>query len=368
MEASEVFANVRPFTGLPEVQQQEAPAVLAEATAQREIAEVQAAMIIAKRFPRNQAKATDRIMVACQRPTLAEGALYTYARGGTDITGPSIRLAEAIAQQWGNLQFGIRELEQRLGESTVEAYAWDLETNTRQTKTFQVKHIRRTRAKGNYALEDPRDIYEMVANQGARRLRACILGVIPGDVVEAAVNQCEDTLKAKADISPDAVKKMVEVFSPYGVSKEMIETRIQRKIDSITPAQIISLRKVYNSLKDGMSTASDWFEAIPEPDITCDKKKSCPKPKTTAPDHAGGAQSPTPEQSNTGSEVKPTSDPSIGPRGIRTVQIDVIMEHINRTGYELPILLQDFEVTELTELTDEAGSKAIEFLAKQPSV
>jgi hypothetical protein len=294
MEVSEVFKSIEPFTGLPEITQ-EAPAVLADAVAQREIAEIQAAMTIAKRFPRNQAKALDRILVACQRPTLAEGALYSYARGGTDITGPSIRLAEAIAQQWGNLQFGIRELDQRAGESTVEAFAWDLETNTRQTKTFQVKHRRHTR-QGGYDLKDPRDIYEAVANQGARRLRACILGVIPGDVVEAAQNQCEATLKAKADISPEAVKKMVEVFTPYGVTQEMIEARIQRKLDSITPAQIISLRKVYNSLKDGMSKPGDWFETpiipagTPEPD-----KKPIGRPRSIPPPEPATTPAPTPE-------------------------------------------------------------------------
>lgn len=265
MEASDVFKEVQPFTGLPQVADHE-PSVLGDATAQREIAEVQAAMAIAKRFPRNQMKALDRILTACQRPSLAEVALYSYARGGTDITGPSIRLAEAFAQQWGNIDFGIRELDQRLGESTVQAYAWDLETNTRQTKTFQVKHRRHTK-KGGYNLEDPRDIYEMVANQGARRVRACILGIIPGDVVEAAVAQCEATLKAKADISPEAVKKMVQAFASYGVTQAQIETRIQRKLDSITPAQIISLRKVYNSLKDGMSKAGDWFdESMPAPE------------------------------------------------------------------------------------------------------
>jgi hypothetical protein len=298
MEASEFFKDITPFTGLPEVVHQEPPAVLAEATAQREVAEVQAAMLIAKRFPRNQAKATDRILIACQRPSLAEGALYTYAKGGTNITGPSIRLAEAIAQQWGNLQFGIRELEQRFGESTVEAYAWDLETNTRQTKTFQVKHIRRTKARGNYTLDDPRDIYEMVANQGARRLRACILGVIPGDVVEAAQDQCEATLKAKADISPEAVKKMVEVFNSFGVSQAQIEARIQRNLDSITPAQIISLRKVYNSLKDGMSKPGDWFDAPVTTQPPTPDKKAPGRPKKDAPPPAAtqaqGAGEPPP--------------------------------------------------------------------------
>lgn len=194
---SEDFSNVPVFTGDLMPKQETSPAILADAAAQREIAEVQASMAISKRFPRNQAQALDRILIACQRPTLAEGALYSYSRGGTEITGPSIRLAEAIVQQWGNVDFGIRELEQRNGESTVEAYAWDLETNTRQKKIFQVRHKRVTKAKPQgYDLTDPRDIYELVANQGARRLRACILGIIPGDIVESAVNQCEQTLKA----------------------------------------------------------------------------------------------------------------------------------------------------------------------------
>ena len=158
----------------------------------RQTQEVQAAMVIAKRFPRNETQSYNRIMRACQRKKLAETAMYEYPRGGTKVTGPSIRLAEAMAQNWGNIDFGIVELEQKAGESQVMAYAWDLETNTRQTKIFSVPHIRSTK-KGNIPLTDPRDIYELVANQGARRLRACILGVIPGDGVDAALEECNKT-------------------------------------------------------------------------------------------------------------------------------------------------------------------------------
>lgn len=71
---------------------------LVEVEQQRAISEVQGAIILAKKFPRNQIECLDRIMTACQRPTLAEQALYSYARGGTEITGPSIRLTETIAQ------------------------------------------------------------------------------------------------------------------------------------------------------------------------------------------------------------------------------------------------------------------------------
>ncbi len=237
---------------------------VAQSDQQRAIAEVQAAMMIARMNPRDPIAAMDRILNACSRPTLANAAVYTYNRGGSDVSGPSIRLAEAMAQSWGNMQFGIRELDQRNGESTVQAFAWDVETNTRREVTFQVPHIRYTRS-GSKRLEDPRDVYEMVANQGARRLRACILAVIPGDVTEAAVAQCEATMHTTADTSPEAVQKLVKAFAEFGVTKEQVEKRIQRRLDAIQPAQIVSLRKVYASLRDGMSVAADWFEAPEAP-------------------------------------------------------------------------------------------------------
>lgn len=243
-------------------QSQPQSSALAQAESSRAMSEVQASLVIAKKFPRDEKAAIDRILNACTRESLANVSVYQYSRGGTDITGPSIRLAEALAQNWGNMQFGIRELEQSNGESTVEAFAWDLETNTRQIKVFQVPHVRHTKA-GAKPLTDPRDIYELVANNGARRVRACILGVIPGDVVELALNQCETTMTAQADTSPEAQKKILDAFAKYGVTKDQIEKKIQRRMDAITAAQVVNLRKIMSSLKDGMSQPGEWFDKEP---------------------------------------------------------------------------------------------------------
>lgn len=240
------------------------PAAMVETESQRAIQEVQAAMVIAKKFPRDPVVAMDRILQAFTRPSLAEGALYSYAKGGQAVTGPSIRSAETLAQMWGNMTFGIRELEQRGGESTVEAFAWDMETNTRQVKVFQVPHTRYTR-KGSYKLDDPREVYELVANQGARRLRACILGVIPGDVIESAMRQAELTLTASADTSAESIKKMVHAFDEFGVTKDMIEKRIQRRLEAMTPALMVQMKKIYASLRDGMSGPGEWFGGFEKP-------------------------------------------------------------------------------------------------------
>lgn len=228
-----------------------------------EIARVQAQLVYAANRPRNEQRAVDRMLNAFQRPSLAQVSVYQYARKGSDITGLSIRAAEAMAMAWGNMDFGLRELEQKPGESTVEAYAWDLETNVRRAITFRVPHYRDTK-KGRIKLEDSRDIYELVANQGSRRVRACILAVIPRDIQETVQEQVTNTMRASFEITPEYLKKWLDAFAKFGVTKEQLEARIQRRLDTITPAQMMGLVNVYNSLKDGIGRVEDFFEVKPE--------------------------------------------------------------------------------------------------------
>lgn len=254
------------FTSQP--QQMQAPMQRTSQTemmVSRQAQEVQVAMLAAKKFPRDQVVAYNNILRACQRKKLAESSMYEYPRGGEKIVGPSIRLAEAIAQNWGNIDFGFMELEQRNGASQVMAYAWDLETNARQTKLFSVSHIRHTR-KGDYPLTDPRDIYEAVANQAARRVRACILGIIPGDVVEAAVEQCSNTLRnGYKEPLVDRVRKMARAFeNEFSVTLPMLEKFIGCKCDAFSENDFVRLKRVYVSLRDNMAKREDYFEiALP---------------------------------------------------------------------------------------------------------
>lgn len=233
---------------------------IANAEQQRAIAEVQARMLIARANPRDQMRAMDAILRDCTRPSLASQALYQYGKGGSSISGPSIRLAEAVAQRWGNIASGIKEVSRSGGYSECVAYAWDLESGYYDERQFQVRHWIDTRS-GGRPLNDEREIYELIANMGQRRKRAVLLTVIPGDVIEAAVEQCEATLSATADNSPEALKKIEEAFAGFGVTKAQIEKRCQCHFHAIRPAQIVQLRKIYASMKDGMSDPKDWFEA-----------------------------------------------------------------------------------------------------------
>ncbi len=253
---------------------------MVEVASTRAAQEVQAAMIIAKKFPRDQERSLQNILQACKRKLLAEQSVYAYPKGGTTVEGPSIRLAEVLAQCWGNVDFGVIELEQRKGESTVMSYAWDLETNTRQTKIFTVRHERHTK-QGKKGLDDPRDIYEMTANQGARRLRACILGIIPGDVVDVALQECNRTM-AGNNKEPliDRVRTMASAFADFGVTVQMIEKRLGHRIDATSDAELLGLRKIYRSLKDNMAGREDFFPVSDK----IDDLNAALKPHPTAPE------------------------------------------------------------------------------------
>ena len=249
------------FNGNNQRQEMSVASAATAIAATKQAQEVQARMVVAKKFPRDEAAAMNRILKSCQRTTLAESAMYSYPRGGQEVTGPSIRLAECLAQNWGNIEFGYTELERKQGESTIEAYAWDLETNTRQSKVFTVKH-QRDKKGGSQELTESRDIYELIANQASRRVRSCVLAIIPGDVIDAAIQQCEITLKGGAMNNggslDELITDMILHFANYGVTEEMLSAYVGKSIEAFNEKDIVKLRKVYTSLKDGI-VGNDYF-------------------------------------------------------------------------------------------------------------
>lgn len=257
---------------MPEIKQSNGLAI--NTVVSRQAEEVQAMVFMAKQFPRDQLDASRRIVKMCGREGLAKSATYTYPRGGQKITGPSIRLAEAVAQAWGNIDYGIIELNTTDGLSEMMAYAWDLETNVRRSMIFSVKHERDTK-NGKVELNDNRDIYELIANMGARRVRACILGVIPGDIVDEAVAACQDTLNnGEKKTIDDSIKNMLSNFETrFRISRQQIENYIGYPTSSFDVEDLTKLRGVYNSLKDGSAKREDYFQLSTTVDALAEPEK-----------------------------------------------------------------------------------------------
>ena len=262
----------------------------------REEAEIMAMVAVAKRFPRDERAAAAKIGQVFERFTLAEESVYSYTRGGEEVSDLTIRAMEAIALAWGNIDSSWAEISRGVGEdgvpySLVEAKAWDLETTTRKRIAFIVRHWRDTK-RGGYRLKEERDIYELCGNMAQRRVRACLSSLIPEDVKDYARRVADTTLATKAEITPEALAGLLEAFLPYGVKKEHIEARIQRNLDSMQPAQLVRMRKIYRSLKEGASTPSEWFEGLESKSDEPDKARSMADLTAKAP--AASAPPPAP--------------------------------------------------------------------------
>lgn len=232
--------------------------------ASRAIAEAQGKLVIAKRFPRDEVQSYAKAMEACQRPTMAAKAFYSFPRGGQTVEGPTIRFAEELARCWGNIDYGIKELSQDDGKSEMQAYAWDLETNAQSVQNFTNPH-QREQGKKMVTLTSQRDIYENNANMATRRLRSRILAILPAWFVEDAIAECKRTLSGQNDTPLiDRVKKMVVQFAKLGVTQDMIEKRLKRKIDTMTSDDFVEYVGIYNAVKGGESKIADWFDAQKE--------------------------------------------------------------------------------------------------------
>ena len=232
--------------------------------ASRAIAEAQGKLVIAKRFPRDEVQSYAKAMEACQRPTMAAKAFYSFPRGGQTVEGPTIRFAEELARCWGNIDYGIKELSQDDGKSEMQAYAWDLETNAQSVQNFTNPH-KREQGKKMVTLTSQRDIYENNANMATRRLRSRILAILPAWFVEDAIAECKKTLAGQNDTPLiDRVKKMVVQFAKLGVTQEMIEKRLKRKVDTMTSDDFVEYVGIYNAVKGGESKIADWFDAQKE--------------------------------------------------------------------------------------------------------
>lgn len=249
------------------------PTRVGQATAveqSRAMAEVQAAVVVAQQRPRDTQAALSQMRDSCRQMRLAERAFYRFNRAGTTVSGPTVHLARELARVWGNIQYGIAELSrddvQR--QSEMQAWAWDLQTNTRSSQTFIVPHMRDKRG-GPEPLPDLRSIYEESTNQGARRLRQAIWSVLPPWLIDEAEELCNQTLTdGGGKPLPQRIADALAGFVGFKVSQAQLEQRLDRPVAKWTEHDVAQLGIIYKSLQRGEIRVEDEFPTEP---VTADE-------------------------------------------------------------------------------------------------
>jgi len=234
------------------------------AAAAQKQADVQSAIVVAKRFPRDEDAAFGKLMKACKRTSFAEDAEYVFPRGGQQVRGPSVNLAREAARVWGNIQYGLSITRDDPASRQIQGWAWDVETNTRITAEDDFRKLV-FRKKDGWIEPDERNVRELTNRRGAILVRNCILQLLPKDLIEDAVAMTHETLKSKAAEDPDAArKKIIDAFSSIGISPEMLKAYLGHPIGQSSPSEIANLRPIFQSIRDGNSTWNEYVNPSPE--------------------------------------------------------------------------------------------------------
>lgn len=254
----------------------------------RAAAEVYAAVLAAKQAPRDVQQAIREMKEACGMRELAERAFYRFSRGGGQVTGESVHLARELARCWGNIQYGVAELrrDDLAGQSEMQAFAWDIQANSRASAIFIVPHMRDKRG-GPERLTDMRDIYESNANAGARRVREAIFGVLPKWFVEQAKTVCTTTIQdGGGKPLPQRIAAAIDGFAELGVSEQQLSAKVGRPSSQWSALDLAPLTVIYQSIKRGEVTKDDEFPTavVTAEEIGAASKRDRRKPAAAKPE------------------------------------------------------------------------------------
>ncbi|WP_074252107.1 hypothetical protein, partial [Mycobacteroides abscessus] len=298
----------------------------------RAVAEVQSAVIVAQQIPRDMRRAEAEMRDACGRMTMAEQAFYQVKNRGT---GPSVHLMRELARVWGNVQYGVNELhrDDNRAESEVLAWAWDVQTNTRATRTFIVPHARMKQGR-RQELTDLGDITNNNNNAGARAVRECISAILPKWFTEEAQNICKNTIENGEGVPlPKRVEIMLGKFREIGITEAQLETKIGKKRGAWDAGDVAQMGITYTSItRDGYDKA-EMFP--PVAGVTTDeiKAKAPDKPKNEA--VPTPEQAPRPEKVEEAPEANPAEYNSRGEFLATKKTIGTIRGLLGNAGYSL---------------------------------
>lgn len=233
------------------------PARVGQGTAieqSRAQAEVYWRLRVAKELPRDEAAVTEAMRAACGNLRLAEKAFYSVPKGGDRAVGPSVHLARELARIWTNLDYGVVELrrDDEHGQSEMQAFALDLQTNTRPSSLWIQPHKQDTK-RGVKRLTEVQAIYELNSNAGARRVRECIFNVLPHAFVEEAQELCRATLERGngEPIAERRAKAVTAFATTFGVTEQQLADRMRRPVDRWDEHDVADLQVLFQSLKRG---------------------------------------------------------------------------------------------------------------------
>lgn len=253
------------------------PETAVTAAAAQATALVQARFIMAMQRPRDLMVVREKMLADASRPGFAAVARYSIPRGGKSITGPSIRFAEAAARALGNLHIDQTVIYEDGEKRVCKVTVIDLESNISVDQSFVVeKLVERRQLRGSEQPVHVRvgsegqkvficaasegDVFMKQQNLASKAIRNCVLRILPGDILEETLAQCDVTQRSEDAADPAAAaKKIADAFRALNVGAGALKEFLGHDIATASPAELAELRAVYSAVRDGEAS---WQEVI----------------------------------------------------------------------------------------------------------
>lgn len=236
-------------------------------------ATVAARYLVAMQRQRDWDTVRQKMLAECRRPGFAEVARYKKPiGGGRFIEGESIRFAEAVARNMGNVATDVLVIDEDDEKRIVRITTTDIESNTSFSsdvlikKTVERKYVkdgqtvissRRNSAGEIVHLVEATDD-EIMVKQGnliSKATRNNLLRLLPGDILDDCMVQVQLTLTKGAKEDPDAArKKLLDAFGFFNVMPSDIAEYLGHEASALSAAELDDLRKVYAGVKSGETT------------------------------------------------------------------------------------------------------------------
>ena len=156
----------------------------------------------------------------------------------------------------------------------AKAYCRDYELNVTSSITWMIPLVtdkwegpKGNRVKVKEALEDERDKYERMANEGSRRVRSRIFSLLPAWYIDAAIDLCNETLaKGKpgpnGEVVPEPQRMALAVDrfdATFGIRKAQLERHVGASFPNWRTHDLARLTVLYETLVRGELRVDDVF-------------------------------------------------------------------------------------------------------------
>lgn len=225
-------------------------------------AEIDQQITTAKKYPRSVEKflRSARSLATLNEQT-ARACNYALPRDGKMIEGPSARLAEIIASQWGNCRYGARVVAEDETFVTAQGVFHDLEHNS--FVTFEIKR-RITKSNGTrYGA----DMIAVTSNAACSiALRNAVFKGVPKAIWEPIYLAARATVAGDVKTLSQRRANMIAEFKKLGVSADELFALVGVKGEAdVGLDEMVTLGGVFTAIQEGDTTVESVFKRAPEP-------------------------------------------------------------------------------------------------------